>query len=86
MLRGSSRPYGSSGGFDIGNIIGEPVALATISIGFVSLLLPPPFPSPLRCAPAAPSPSRLRRLDRCRKYTRPRQCSDLANAINRLPG
>jgi hypothetical protein len=34
MLRG--RPYGSSGGFDFGNIVGDPFALATISIAFVS--------------------------------------------------
>jgi hypothetical protein len=34
MLRG--RPYGSSGGFDFGNIVGDPFALATVSISIVS--------------------------------------------------
>ena len=57
MLRG--RPYGSSGGFDFGNIVGDPFALATVSIALVrepspvspvagiSLPLPPPRSSSL---------------------------------------
>lgn len=33
---GRGRPYGSPAGLDFGNIVGDPFALATVSIGFVS--------------------------------------------------